>query len=74
MTYIFDMAGGEEYLGEELRCPQPVADVATTSSPNWLAPAVELHLAIVESPRAPAPASGFPAGQQLRELIERLED
>jgi len=68
MTYILDMAGGTEYLGEELSCPAPGA------SPQRHDPQVELQLAIVETRPAGTDEPGFFASLDIGELLDRFED
>lgn len=71
MTYIFEMASGTEYPGEELGCPSPemtpgASHAACTDRQ------VELALRLVEAPTFATP--GFPAGLDLDALIRKLED
>jgi hypothetical protein len=68
MTYILDMAGGTEYLGEELSCP------ASGASPQRRDPQVELQLASAETRPARTEEPGFFASLDIGELLDRLED
>jgi len=68
MTYILDMAGGTEYLGEELSCPASGAPLQRRD------PQVELQLAIVETRPARTDEPGFFANLDVDELLDRLED
>jgi len=74
MTYIFDMAGGGEYQGEELSCPKPAAYAPTAVNPSRHNHEVELRLAVVESSRTASRESLFPAGLDLGEFIAGLDD
>jgi hypothetical protein len=68
MTYILDMAGGTEYLGDELNCPASGAPLQRRD------PQVELQLAIVETRTARTDEPGFFANLDVGELLDRLED
>lgn len=75
MTYIYDMAGGEEYLGEELLCPKPASDAATPLSPSDHGAArVELQLATVQSRSVDATAAAGLAAFLVDDLIEQIEE
>ena len=75
MTYIFDMASGTEYQGEDTLRPQP------TTAPGSAAPTgrddthcqVELRLAQVETESFAKRESIVPAGMDLRALIDALD-
>jgi len=68
MTYVLDMAGGTEYLGEELSCPTSGAPLQRRD------PQVELQLATVETRPARTDEPGFFANLDVGELLDRLED
>ncbi len=70
MTYIFDMAGGTEYQGEELSCPHPLE---TRKQGAHLEYQVELRLAEVETTPSPS-RSVNPACVDLSALIGAIED
>lgn len=74
MTYIFDMAGGGEYQGEELSCPNPAADAPMTETPSRHDHEVELRLAVVESSRTAGREPRFPVGLDLGDIIAGLDD
>lgn len=70
MTYVFEMASGKDYLGDELARP---STAQAPGAPHASADRqVELRLAEVE---ASAPGvSAFPAGLYLDAMISKLED
>ena len=70
MTYIFDMAGGTEYQGDELSCSRPLE---TGKRETHTEHQVELRLAEVEL--TPAESRSFnPAAVDLSALIDAIED
>jgi len=70
MTYIFEMASGTEYPGDEVGRPHPAkapgAPLARTEQ------GVEPGLAQIEV--SPSTAPEFPAGLYLDALIRQLDD
>lgn len=75
MTYIYEMASGTEYLGDELSCPKYAADMATPmSNPASAQYQVELRLVPVETFTSRSAPSGFPAGLNLNELLDTIND
>ena len=75
MTYIYEMASGTEYLGEEFSCPKQTADMTTpVSHPARGEYCAELRLALVETRPSGSNPSGFPAGLNLNELFGTSED
>jgi hypothetical protein len=75
MTYIYEMASGTEYLGEEFSCPKQTAAMATPAShPARGEYQVELRLALVETQPSRCVPSGFHAGLNLNDLFSTIED
>ena len=70
MTYIFDMAGGTEYPGEELSCSHPLETRKHGAHPEYQ---VELRLAEVEFTPSPSRSTN-PASVDLSALIAAIED
>ncbi len=74
MTTMYDMASGMEIQGTEPSGASPVthrSPAAPFSSDNQQ---VELRLALHEPTAATEPASLYPAGLDLKKLIDTLED
>lgn len=71
MTYIFEMASGTEYMGDEM--PRPSAAKAS-GAPRGCADRqqVELRLAMLET--SPQAAPDFHAVLYLDSMISKLED
>ena len=71
MTYIFEMASGTEYMGDEM--PRPSAAKAS-GTPRGRADRqqVELRLATLET--SPQTTPGYPAALYLDSMISKLED
>lgn len=73
MTYIFDMAGGTEYQGEEFSCAHPLETREHKTAPGHPEHQVELRLAEVEL--TPTPDRSInPASVDLSALISTIED
>jgi len=71
MTTIYEMASGTEYLGEELTSAQPVA--APKSGAPLYGENDQVGLQLI--PLAiTTQASLYPAGLDIRDLIDKLED
>jgi len=71
MTYIFEMASGTEYMGDEIQRPSAAK---ASGAPLGYADRqhIEPRLATLES--SPQAALGFPAGLHLDSMISKLED
>jgi hypothetical protein len=75
MTYIYEMASGTEYLGEELGCPKQTAALTNGASHlTYGAYQVEPRLAVVENLPRKSASSSFPAGLDINGLINAIED
>ncbi len=76
MTYIYEMASGTEYLGEEFSCPKQAAAVTTppASHPARNEHQVELRLALVETLPCRHTHSDFHPGLNLDSLLSTVED
>lgn len=72
MTYIYDMAGGTEYRGDDMAASGPVTAPARDVDRTQPEYRVELRLAPVESPAAEAPAA--PVVYDIETLINSLKD
>lgn len=73
MTYILDMAGGTEYLGEELTCSHPLEAPKHNEASYQIEYPIELRLAEVEYTHSMA-KSVTPASLDLNALIRTIED
>ncbi len=73
MTYIFDMAGGTEYPGKELRCSRPEEAHKRDALSYHAEHQIELQLVEVEFTTSPA-KSITPASLDLSALIRNIED
>jgi len=70
MSYIFEMASGKEFMGDEIARP---STAKASGAPHVSADhCVEPRLATLE-PSAPE-AHEFPAGLYLKHMISKLED
>lgn len=74
MTTIYDMASGTEYLGEELSSPKPFVVRKPAAPQIGDGYQVELRLEMPESAPAEVTAPTYPAGLNLKALIDTLED
>jgi len=75
MTFILDMASGEEYQGKELSCPGTTNPAPTrTDRSQELAQHVELQLAIVEVTPSQQRISFDMGGIDIKTLLESIED
>jgi hypothetical protein len=75
MTYIYEMASGTEYLGEELSCPKRAAAMTTpVLHPARDESRVELRLALVDALPSRSALSDFPVGLDLDDLFNAIED
>ena len=75
MTYIFDMAEGTEYLGDEMQCPKPSTAPAAVSPARREQPhcQVELRLAEVATEAFNEQRTVVPPGLDLSALIDALD-
>lgn len=73
MAYIFEMASGTEYLGDELcfRKPAAVPGSASPATPSDCQ--VQLRLTPVSESTARTARPDFHAGLNMSELIENLD-
>ena len=75
MTYIYEMASGTEYLGEEFSCPkQPAAMTTPVSHPARGEHQVELRLALVETLTSRRAHSGYHPSLNLDDIFSAIED
>ena len=72
MTFIYDMAGGTEYRGDDMVTSGPVEAPAGDVGRGHPEHRVELQLAQVQSPAMETPAA--PVVYDLETLINSLED
>jgi len=73
MTYIFDMAGGTEYQGDELNCSHPLETREHRTVMGHPEHQVELRLTEIEFTTS-ADSSINPASVDLSSLISAIED
>jgi hypothetical protein len=77
MTYIYEMASGTEYPGEEFRCPTQTAAMTAPAAQTHPARGeyqVELRLVPAETLPSRSVPSGFRASLNLNDLFKRMED